>query len=68
MNANQVHYLRGLVRVEIRRHQRGIDRFVIRPGQDPVEAAAVLDKFEQGQTFRREVLEALRVLADESPS
>lgn len=42
-----VQYLRGLVRMEIRRQRRKLDRFAPLPGQDPDEAAGVRKQFEQ---------------------
>lgn len=58
--AERLGYLAALVRVEIRRHQRAIDEFDSRPGQDPEEAKRVLDVFLTQQRFRREVAEELR--------
>lgn len=53
-------YLAGLVRQDIRRHQKTIDRFQVRPGQDPGEAQSILAHFHDDQRFRMEAAEELR--------
>lgn len=52
-------YLRGLVRVDIRKKQKGLDRFQARPGQSAEEAAEIKAKFERDLEFRVRVLTEL---------
>jgi hypothetical protein len=56
---NQVAYLRGLVRVSIRKQRQSVAGFAPKPGQDPAEAAAVLAKFRAQLAFREAAYEAL---------
>lgn len=53
-------YLRGLVRMDLRKKQRSLDQFTPRPGQDPDEASAVEQKWAADVAFREATLEALR--------
>lgn len=55
----QAHYLRGLIRMDIRKQRRKIAGFAPMPGQDPDEAAAVLKHFGQRLEF---MLDAYRML------
>jgi hypothetical protein len=55
----RLNYLVGLVRREIRRHQKSIDKWEARQGQDLEEAVQVLREFTAKQLFRREVAEEL---------
>jgi hypothetical protein len=52
-------YLRSLVRMDIRKKERGLASFVPRLGQSHAEAAEVRAKLERSLEFRRGVLEML---------
>jgi hypothetical protein len=56
---DQVTYLRGLVRVSIRKQRQSVTGFSPKPGQDPAEAAAVLDRFRDNLAFREAAYKAL---------
>lgn len=56
---DQAHYLRGLVRMEIRRQLRKIARFAPVPGQSGAEAALVLDHFTERLEHMRDTYRAL---------
>jgi len=49
-------YLRSLVRMDIRKKERGLAAFAPRPGQAAAEADALRAKFELNLAFRRSVL------------
>lgn len=52
LTGNQMDYLLGLVRMDIRKSRRSLAAFTPRPGQDPGEAVAVLAKFRDTLIFR----------------
>jgi hypothetical protein len=43
LDANQLGYLAALARMDIRKRERAVARFAPRPGQDPDEAAKILE-------------------------
>lgn len=59
LGGDSINYLITLVRRDIRKHQKDVDRFTPRPEQNPVDAAEVLAKFIAGQEFRHSVLQQL---------
>jgi hypothetical protein len=59
-SAGIIGYLLGLVRYDIRRHQKSIDGFAARHGQAPGEASEVLEHFIKQQDFRYDVHRQLR--------
>jgi hypothetical protein len=59
LTEDQVFYLRGLVRVSIRKQRKTVAGFGPHPGQDPDEAAEVLARFRDGLAFREGTYQAL---------
>lgn len=60
MNRDQLDYLAGLVRMDIRKRERALAKFAPKDGQDPAETEAVREKLAGQLAWKREVLEALR--------
>lgn len=59
LTSDQAHYLRGLVRMDIRRQLRKIARFAPMPGQSAAEAALVLEHFTERLGHMRAAYRAL---------
>lgn len=60
MNRDQTAYLESLVRMDIRKRQRGLGKFAAKPGQGAAEAQAVREKMARDLAWKQLVLEALR--------
>jgi len=58
---NERDYLRSLVRMDIRKKERGLAKFAARPEQSREDAAAVRAALELNLEFRRGVLEMLTI-------
>lgn len=52
-------YLRSLVRMDINKKQKSVDRFTAKPGQSAAAAEQQLAKFERNLAYRKEVLARL---------
>ena len=59
LDDDQAHYVRGLVRMDIRRQLRKISRFKPMPDQPEPEAALVLEHFRDRLAYFRKVYRAL---------
>jgi hypothetical protein len=59
LSGDDLAYLRSLVRMDVRRKQKSVDRFAAKPGQGASEAAAALDHLKEGVAFRLRVLAKL---------
>lgn len=57
-----VNYLMSIVRMDIRRKERGLAKFAPREGQDPAEAETARKHLEEALAFRRQAYEELRKL------
>jgi hypothetical protein len=60
MDEGDRRYLTSLVRMDIRKKERGLEKFAARPGQTAREAADTKEQLECNLAFRRSVLERLR--------
>ncbi len=59
LQRNDIDYLRGLVRMDIRKKERGLERFAPKPDQPVEEADEVRQMFEANIEFRHQVLARL---------
>ena len=64
LSDTELGYLVALVRQDISRHQKSIERFKPRKGQDPKEADEVLAMFRWKQNFRAMVAAKLRLMGE----
>lgn len=62
LDREQIDWLRSLVRMQIRRRERALTAFTVRPGQSAEEAQAIRDKFARNLDFARTTLASLTVL------
>lgn len=55
-------YIRGLVRMDIRKRERGLAKFAPKPGQLPEVAALIREQMESRLAFRRGLYERIHKL------
>lgn len=63
LTGDDIGMLVALVRQQVKKQQKAIDRFTPRAGQDPADAESLLAYFHRQQDFRRGVLRKLLVMA-----
>lgn len=62
LTTSELEFLAALVRMSMRKHQKAIDRFKLKPGQTQEDAEEVLERWEGSQHFRRRVLAKVEYL------
>lgn len=59
LKGDELEYLRSLVRMDIRKRQKSVERFTQREGQSDQEAQAILASFKSNVRFRMGVYATL---------